>query len=51
VVAEVRERLAVSKQTRHIFLMERFSMKKLNEVRLKSGIVLKSQIGSHLRKT
>jgi hypothetical protein len=32
VVAKVRERLAVSKQTMHRFLMERFNLKKLNEV-------------------
>jgi hypothetical protein len=32
VVAKVRERLAVSKQTAHRFHMERFNLKKLNEV-------------------
>jgi hypothetical protein len=32
VVAKVRERLAVSKQTMHRFLMERFNLKKLNAV-------------------
>jgi hypothetical protein len=32
VVAEFRERLAVSKQTVHRFHMERFSLEKLNEV-------------------
>jgi hypothetical protein len=32
VVANVRERLAVSKQTTHGFHMERFNLKKLNEV-------------------
>jgi hypothetical protein len=31
-VAEVRERLAVSKQTTHTVHMERFNLKKLNEV-------------------
>jgi hypothetical protein len=31
VVAKVRERLAVSKQTTHIVHMERFNLKKLNE--------------------
>jgi hypothetical protein len=30
VVSEVRERLAVSKQTTHRFHMERFNVKKLN---------------------
>jgi hypothetical protein len=32
VVAKYRERLAVSKQTRNIFHMERFKLKTLNEV-------------------
>jgi hypothetical protein len=32
VVAKVTERLAVSKQTTHSFHMERFNLKKLNEV-------------------
>jgi hypothetical protein len=32
VVAKVRERLAVNKQTSHRFNMERFNLKKLNEV-------------------
>jgi hypothetical protein len=32
VVAKVRERLAVNKQRSHRFHMERFSLKKLNEV-------------------
>jgi hypothetical protein len=32
VVAKVRERLAVSKQTTHRFHVERFNLKKLNEV-------------------
>jgi hypothetical protein len=31
-VAKVREKLAVIKQTKHIFRMERFNLKKLNEV-------------------
>jgi hypothetical protein len=49
VVAKVRERLAVSKQTYRVH-MERFSFKKLNEVegRIKSNIVLKSQTGLQL---
>jgi hypothetical protein len=33
VVAKIRERLAVSKQTTHRVEMERFSLKKLNEVK------------------
>jgi hypothetical protein len=32
VVAKVRERLAVSKQTMHRFHTERFNLKKINEV-------------------
>jgi hypothetical protein len=32
VVAKGRERLAVSKQTTHRFRMERFNLKKLNEI-------------------
>jgi hypothetical protein len=32
VIAKVRERLAVSKQTTHRFRMERFNLKKLNKV-------------------
>jgi hypothetical protein len=35
VVAKVREGLAVSKQTTHRVHMERFSLKKLNEVEVK----------------
>jgi DNA-binding transcriptional regulator/RsmH inhibitor MraZ len=35
VVAKVRERLAVSKQTTHRFYMERVSLQKLNEVEVK----------------
>jgi hypothetical protein len=35
VVAKVRERLAVSKQTTHRFHLETFSLKKLNEVECK----------------
>jgi hypothetical protein len=35
VVAKVRERLAVSKQTEHKVHMERFNLKKLNEVESK----------------
>jgi hypothetical protein len=35
VVAEVRERLAVSKKATHRFCVDRFSLKKLNEVEAK----------------
>jgi hypothetical protein len=35
VVAKVRWRLAVNKQRSHIFQMERFNLKKLNEVEVK----------------
>jgi hypothetical protein len=41
VVAKVRERLAVNKQRSNRFHMERFNLKKLNEV--KSNIVMMSQ--------
>jgi hypothetical protein len=51
VVAKVRERLAVSKQTMHRVHMKRFSLKELNEDRVKSSIMLKAQIGSQLLKT
>jgi hypothetical protein len=37
VVAKVRKRLAVSKQTTHRFHIERFNVKKLNEVEGKGG--------------
>jgi hypothetical protein len=45
VVAKVRERLAVSKQTMHSVHVERFNLKKI-----KSSIGLKSQVGSQLWK-
>jgi hypothetical protein len=35
VVVKVRERLAVNKQTSHRFHMERFNLKKVNEVKVK----------------
>jgi hypothetical protein len=44
VVAKVRERLAVGKQTTHTFHMERFNIKKLKRVR-------KFQIGLQLYRT
>jgi hypothetical protein len=43
VVENVMERLAVSKQTTHRVHMERFNHKELNEVDVKSSIMLKSQ--------
>jgi hypothetical protein len=46
VVAKVRERLAMSKQTTHRFHMERFILMKINEVRVKGSIVLKFQIAA-----
>jgi hypothetical protein len=45
VVAEIRERLSVNKQRMHIFHMERFKLRKLNEIGVKSSIVFRSQIG------
>jgi hypothetical protein len=50
VVAKVRKRLAVSKQTMHKFHMERFSLKQLNEVEVESSIRPKSQTGPHFGK-
>jgi hypothetical protein len=44
VSAKVRERWPVSKQTAHKFHMERFNLKKLNDVDVNS-IRLKSQVG------
>jgi hypothetical protein len=35
VVAKIRERLAVSKQVKHRFHMDRFKLKKLNDVESK----------------
>jgi hypothetical protein len=40
-----------SEYTNNTFHMERFDLKKLNEVEVKRSIVLKSQIGSQLWKT
>jgi hypothetical protein len=40
VVAKVRDGLAVNKQRPHIFDMERFNLKKLNDVEGKEQIVL-----------
>jgi hypothetical protein len=48
VVAKVRKRPAVSKQTTHKFHMEKFNLKKLNEVEGKEQYRLKSQIASQL---
>jgi hypothetical protein len=48
VVAKVRERLAVNKQRSQRFDMEKFNLKKLNDVEVKSNFVLKSEIGLRL---
>jgi hypothetical protein len=50
-VAKVRGGLAGSKQTRHKLYIEGFYLKKLNEERAKSSIILISQIGSQISKT
>jgi hypothetical protein len=47
---QVRERLAVNKQRSQRFDIERFNLKKLNEVEGKSNIVLSSQIGLQIWK-
>jgi hypothetical protein len=50
-MAKARERLAVNKQSSQRFHMERFNLKKLNEVEdKKSNIMLRSQIGLQLLK-
>jgi hypothetical protein len=49
-VAKIRERLAVNKQRSQRFDIERFSLKKLNEVGVESNFVLRSQIGLQLWK-
>jgi hypothetical protein len=49
-VAKVRGRLAVNKQRSDRYHMERFMLKKVNEERAKSYIVLRSQIGLQLWK-
>jgi hypothetical protein len=48
VVAKVGERLAINKQRSHRYNMKRFNLKKLNEVEVKSNIVLRSQMGLQL---
>jgi hypothetical protein len=50
VVAKVRERLAVNKQRSRRFHMERFNLKKLNVLEVKSNILLRCQIGLQLWK-
>jgi hypothetical protein len=50
VVAKVRERLAVNKQISQKFNMERFNLKKLNDVEGKENFVLRSQISLQLWK-
>jgi hypothetical protein len=49
-VAKVRERLAVNKQRSHRFNMERFNLKKLNDVEGKEQIRVRSQTGLQLWK-
>jgi hypothetical protein len=44
-------KVAVSQQTAHRVRMERFNLKKLNEVEVRSSILLKSQMGLQLWKT
>jgi hypothetical protein len=51
VVAKFRERLAVSKQTTHRVHMERFNLKKLNELDTEGQYHFESEIGSQLWKT
>jgi hypothetical protein len=51
VVAKVRERLAVNKQTTRRVLMERFNLTKLNEEEGKEQYHVESEISSELWKT
>jgi hypothetical protein len=50
IVARVKERLAVNTQRSHSLHTERFDLKKLNEVVVKSNFMLRSQIGLQLWK-
>jgi hypothetical protein len=50
-LAKVRKRLRVSKQTTHRVHMKRSSLKKLTVVEIKGSIMLKSQIGLQLWRT
>jgi hypothetical protein len=50
VVAKVRERLVVNKQRSQRFNLERFNLKKLNDVEGKEHFMLRSQIGLQLWK-
>jgi len=51
VIAEVRERLAVSKQAAQRFDGERFNLRNLNELRLENSIRLRLQTGLQLWRT
>jgi len=51
VIAEVNERLAVSKQAAQKFDVERFNRRKLMSWRLGNGIRLRSQTGLQLART
>jgi len=48
VVAKVRERLALSKQAAQKFEVERFNLRKLNELEVRNKIRLRSQTGLQL---
>jgi hypothetical protein len=43
-----KERLAVNKQKSHRYHIERFNLKKLNEVEAKESVMLRSQISMQL---
>jgi len=51
VVAELRERLSVSKQAAQKFDMDRFNLRNLNDVEIKEEYGVKSQIRLQLWKT
>jgi hypothetical protein len=51
VVAKVRERLTVYKQAAQNFYVERFNLRKLNELEVRQNIRLRYQTGSQLWRT
>jgi hypothetical protein len=51
VVAKVRERLAVSEQAVQNFNVERFSLRKLNELKVRKQCQIRSQIGLQVWRT
>jgi hypothetical protein len=50
VVIKIRDRLAVCKQRMHRILIEKFNLRKLNEIQSKAQYLLRSQISLQLWK-